>query len=108
MDLKRYYQKIRDVEATVAENSAVVVSLETADGGKPGVFTEVPRRVAAKMVVDGAARLATPKEAEEVRERQAEAQRSAEQSLAANRVHLTVLPTSELNRLRAVAESPKE
>lgn len=107
MDLKRYYQKIRDIESTILDPFVVVVSLETPDGGKPGALTEVPPRVAAKMVVDGSARLANPEETQRLRDALAEAQRAAEQAAAVGRVQLTVLPTDELNRLREAAR-PKE
>jgi hypothetical protein len=66
VDLRVYYQKVRDVEATIPGPYASVVSLSTPDGGKPGTVTEVPRRVAAKMVVDGTATLA-PQKPEPVR-----------------------------------------
>lgn len=108
MDLKRYYQKIRQVESTIVDPFAVVVSLETADGGKAGTVTEVPPRVAAKMVVDGVAKLASPEDAQRLRAAQAEAQRAAEEAAAASRVQLTVLPTVELNRLREAVNPSKD
>ncbi len=108
MDLKRYYQKIRQVESTIVDAFAVIVSLETPDGGKAGTLTEVPPRVAAKMVVDRVAQLASPEDAQRLRASQAEAQRAAEQATAASRVQLTVLPTIELNRLRDAVNPPKE
>ena len=101
MDLKSYYQKIRDQEAKIGERFAIVTSLETPDGGKPGILMEVTARVAAKMVVDGGARLATPEESRGFREHQAEALHEAEETAASNKVQLTVLPTSELERLKA-------
>ncbi len=107
MDLKRYYQKIRDVESTILEPFAVVVSLETPDGGKAGAVTEVPPRVAARMIVDGSARLASVEEVQRLRQAQAEALQAAEQAEAAGRVQLTVVSTDELNRLRE-AVRPKE
>lgn len=67
MDLRVYYRKIREVEATIPGTSTAVVSLATPDGGKDGLITEVPRRVAAKMVVDGTAKLATDGEIEQSR-----------------------------------------
>jgi len=67
MDLRIYYQKIRDCEAKIPGTFAFVVSTATPDGGKAGVVTEVPRRVAAKMVVDGTARLAVESEVKPVR-----------------------------------------
>jgi hypothetical protein len=62
MDLRGYYQKIREIEAKIDGVFAVIVSLESADGGKAGTQTEVTRALAAKMVAEGQARLATPAE----------------------------------------------
>jgi hypothetical protein len=64
MDLRVYYQKIRSEEAKIPGKFAKVTSLATPDGGKPGMMTEVPRRVAAKMIVDGTAKLAAEGETE--------------------------------------------
>ena len=33
MDLRAYYQKIREIETRIEEAFAIVVSLETGDGG---------------------------------------------------------------------------
>jgi hypothetical protein len=108
MDLKLYYQKIRDVESKITEAFPVVVSHETADGGKPGVLTEVTPGIAAKMLVEGAARLATAEEAMAFRTAQAEAKRVADQAAAAARVQFTVLSTAELNRLKGGPESSQD
>ena len=56
-----------------------MVSVETSDGGKGGTKTEVPRRLAAKLVVEGLARLASKDELKAYREMLAEAKRLAEQ-----------------------------
>ena len=74
MDLQMYYQKIRDMETKIAEEFPLVVSMETADGGKGGTKTEVPRRLAAKLMVEGQARLASKDELKAYREVMAEAQ----------------------------------
>ena len=58
MDLKNYYQRIRELEASLPGESVVVVSRATPDGGRAGCFTEVPRAVAARMVADGIADIA--------------------------------------------------
>jgi len=108
MDLKRYYQNIHDLESSIQDGFAVVVSLETPDGGRPGTMTEVLPRIAAKMVVDGIARLASAEEAEQHRKTQAEAQRAAAQAALANRVQLSVVPTTELNRLREAARPAED
>jgi hypothetical protein len=103
MDLRLFYQKVREMETTIAEEFPVIVSKETGDGGKDGAMTEVPRRLAAKMVVEGQARLATPKELVAYQEGLAEARRQAEQAAAAARLQISVLSTRELEQLRADA-----
>ena len=108
MDLRLYYQKIRDKEAEIAEAFPIVVSNETADGGKPGVLTEVTPGIAARMLVDGAARLATAQEAEAFRAAQVEAKREADQAAAAAKVQFTVVSTTELNQLRSTLGSPRD
>ncbi len=45
----------------------VVVSRETPDGGKPGVKTDVPRSLAAKLIVEDQAALASPEETAQFR-----------------------------------------
>ena len=99
MDLRAYYQKIRDKESSLKGAAVVVVSLETPDGGKAGIRTEVSRQTAAKMLVAGRVRLATEQEAREFQEEKAEAKRVAEQMAAASRVQVTVLPAK--NQLRS-------
>jgi hypothetical protein len=105
MDLKMYYHKIREQEAGIGEEYPVIVSHETADGGKAGSPTEVPRRLAAKMVVEGLARLASAGETQKFRELQAAAKRTAEQLAAAATVQVTVLASAELEKLRNAANS---
>jgi len=58
MDLRIYYQKVREMEAKIAEEFPYVISRETPEGGKAGTRTQVPRRIAAKMIVEGLADLA--------------------------------------------------
>ncbi len=67
MDLRVYYQKIRQMEAEMADAAVVIVSRETADGGRGGMKTEVTRAVAARLIVEEKADLATPEEAEAFR-----------------------------------------
>src|SRR5947209_5265176 len=67
MDLRSYYQKMRKIEAEIPEENAVIVSIETSDGGTAGRTTEVKRELAARMVVEARARLATAQEAAEFR-----------------------------------------
>lgn len=73
MDLQVYYQDIREVEAAIPTEFAVIVSLATKDGGREGVKTEVSRQIAARSVVEGRARLASEEEAREFYRRPADA-----------------------------------
>jgi uncharacterized protein with beta-barrel porin domain len=100
MDLRLYYQKIRDAEAKIADEFPVVLSRETGDGGKEGTLTEVPRRIAAKMVVEGMAEVASLVQKQAFLNAQAEAKRVCDQLTAASQVHLTVLSTSDLDKLK--------
>jgi hypothetical protein len=108
MDLQVYYQKIREMETKIADEFPLMVSMETSDGGKSGTKTEVPRRLAAKLLVEGQARLASKDELKAHREALAEAKRMADREAAAARLQLTVLSTTELDRLRSDARSRKE
>jgi hypothetical protein len=60
MDLRAYYRTMRAIEAGIPEESVVIVSLETGDGGRAGVCTDVPRAVAARMITEEKAELASP------------------------------------------------
>jgi hypothetical protein len=104
MDLRVYYQKIRDTRERLPEKDLVLMSCETQDGGKAGVFTETSRELAAKMLIDGTAVLATEEDAAEFRRALAAAKENADRELAASRVPLTVVSTSELNWLRSGRE----
>lgn len=63
MDLRAYYQKIRRIEAGITEADVVIISRETSDGGRAGVFTDVPRSVAARLIADEKAELASADDA---------------------------------------------
>ena len=108
MDLRVYYQKIREMETKIADEFPLVVSVETADGGKGGTKTEVPRRLAAKLLVEGTVRLASKDEMKAHREALAEAKRVADRAAAAAKVQLTVLSVTELDKLRGEARGNKE
>ncbi len=91
MDLRQYFQKIRQLEASIAEKYPLVTSLETEDGGKAGVVSEVPRYEAARTIVEGKARLATDEEKQAFQERLAAALKAAEELEAAKRLQFGLL-----------------
>jgi hypothetical protein len=69
MDLRHYYARIRETEATLEGDFVVVVSCETPDGGRAGVASEVPRALAAKLIVERQARAASEEERREFHRR---------------------------------------
>ncbi len=94
MDLRAYYQKVRETESAMTSPYAVVVSLATPDGGKAGVVTEVPTPIGARMVVEGAARQATETEVRNFREQQTAAKQAADDAVTASKVQVVVVPAS--------------
>ena len=107
MDLRASYQKIREVANSIPEEHVIIVSNETPDGGKAGVLSEAPRERAARLVVDGKARLATAQESEQFRSEMAEARARAEQAAAAAKMQVTVISEHELRAMRERFKSPK-
>jgi hypothetical protein len=93
MNLRAYYQKIRAIEESLLEPFIVVASHETADGGKEGVLTEVPKRLAAKMIADGQAHVASEEAAKDFYERKAGAKRTADQEAVTAKMQVTLVPT---------------
>ena len=108
MDLKVYYQKIRDLEQDLKAAFAVVVSLETPDGGTAGVMTEVPARIAAKMIVEGRARPASREEDRDFQEQKIEAKRVADHVEASKRMQITVVSESDLRALKGAKALVKQ
>ena len=100
MNLKSYFQKIREFENSIVEPFVVLISHETSDGGKEGLLTEVPKAVAAKMVADGRGRLASEEATREFQERKAQAKRDADTEATANRMQVTLVPTADLMKTK--------
>jgi len=100
MDLRSYYKKVRDAEATLTGEYVVMVSLETSEGGRAGVRTEVPRAVAAKLIAEVRARVATEEEAVEFHEANREAREAHEEAEAAKRLQVMVIPSRDIRKLR--------
>jgi anti-sigma factor RsiW len=96
VDLKQYFRKIRDFEATLNDDYPIVVSRETPDGGKPGLIAEVSRANAARMIIEGRAVLATEDEKRQYQEQQAAAKRAAEKAELAKCVQVAILNEPEI------------
>jgi hypothetical protein len=101
MDIRIYFQKVREIESSIKEPFVVVASLETPDGGKAGTLTEVTPSVAARLVVEGKARLGNTGETSEYRERAERTRSEAEQVLAKSKMQFTLLTEQESKALRS-------
>lgn len=91
MDLRQYFRKIRETEASLTDEYPVVSSLETSDGGKAGIVSEVPRAIAAKMIVEGRAVIASEAERERYRQEQQDGKARAEKAELARRVQVALI-----------------
>ena len=98
MDLKKYFRKIREIEDSITEPYVLVSSLETADGGRPGVVSEVPRSLAARMMAEGRAALASKEEQEAYFERMDAARAAAQKAELARRLQVTIVSEGEATR----------
>ena len=108
MDLKAYYQKLHKTEQEIADEHVVVVSHETADGGKAGQKTEVSRAVAAKMIVEGRARLGTREETAQYFKTVADARRAAEQATLSGKVQLNVISEGDIRAIKGALRQEKQ
>jgi len=98
MDLRSYYKKVREADSTLKGNDIVLVSLATSEGGKEGVLTEAPRSVAAKLIAEQRARVATEAEAEMFREEMRTARDQYEKEEAVRRVQIVMVPAKSARK----------
>lgn len=81
MNVAQYYEKLRAVEGSLASGYVWITSEATRDGGVAGRTTEVSRATAARLIVQGIARLASAEEWEAARKHDAAEIRRAELQL---------------------------
>ena len=98
MDLKGYYRKIREAEASLDE-FVVVKSLATENGGLAGRLTEVSRGVGARLIAEALATVASPEEATDYRRQQTEARALEEEKRRAAQVQFQVISDADLRAL---------
>ena len=100
MDLRAYYKRVRAIEAELEGDDVVLASLATPEGGRDDVFTEAPRAVGARLIAEGRARLADPRETEHFREQMRVGKENADEAEAAKRVQVMVIPSQDLRKAR--------
>jgi hypothetical protein len=91
MDLRQYFKKIREAETALTDSFPLVISMETSDGGKPGMVSEVSRELAARMLVEGRAVLAEEKDRQRYFERQAAIKQAAEKAELSRRLQVAII-----------------
>lgn len=106
MNLRGYYQKLREVERSLGAPFIVLVSLETPDGGRAGTLTEAPRLIAAKMIMEGRAVAASEEQVRAFQEAKTEAKHLADQEAALSKMQVTIVPAGETRAAKIVR--PKE
>ena len=104
MDLRVYYRKLRELERELTEEFVVVKSLVTPDGGVAGRLTEVSRALAARMLTDGVAELASGGETSVFRQKLAEEKKQEDQKRASAKIQFTVLTETDLRALQRGAQ----
>ena len=107
MDLRLFYQKWRKIEQEITEPHVVVVSNETPDGGRAGRKSEGARAVAAKLIVEGRARLASAEEVTEFRTGVEMARQDAEQKAMAQKIQVNVVSEADFRAIKSVSRPEK-
>ena len=108
MDLRVYFQKVKQIEENIEGAYAVIVSHETSDGGLPGMFTEVHKASAAKLVVEGKARMATIDETNAFQQAKVLAKDESDQAAQAGRVQLNLVSDSEMKAIKSALKGSKK
>jgi hypothetical protein len=102
-----FYQKLRKIEQEITDPHVVVVSEETSDGGKAGQKAEVSRAIAARLIVEGRARLASAEQATEYRKTIEQALQDAQQRAMSEKVQLNVISDADLRAIKSAARPEK-
>jgi hypothetical protein len=76
-----------------------VISQQTDDGGKKGVLVEVSKHLAAKMVVEGSAQLASAAQIAAFQQAQEAACKAAQDAAAAAKVEVTMVSSDDFKKL---------
>ncbi len=96
MDVRQYFKKLRQIEAAITEEFPIVISLDTPDGGKAGLASEVSRLNAAKMIAEGRAVLADETQRVAYQLAQLEAREAYESADFAKRVQIALVDHTAL------------
>ena len=107
MDLRLFYQKLRKIEQEIPDPHVLVVSHETPDGGRAGQKSEVSRGLAAKLILEGRARLANPEEVAEYRAGVERGRQEADQRAAAQKIQVNVVSEADFRAIKTASRPEK-
>jgi len=107
MDLRVFFQKLRKIEQEIGAPHVVVVSHETPDGGRAGQLTEVSKTIAARLILEGHAHLATPEESAQFRAEARKALEEAQQRQMAEKVQVNVISDADLRAMKSAMRAEK-
>jgi hypothetical protein len=108
MNLRAYFQKIREVEKAIVQDVVYVASLAGDDGGVAGIISQVTRAIAAKLIVDQKSRLATDEEVEELLARHEAIRRQMQEDQVSQRLQVAIVSDKQLEAMRAVPAPAKK
>lgn len=107
MDLRVFFQKLRKIEQEIIEPHVVVVSHETPDGGREGQLSEVSRSIAARLILEGHAHLASAEQTAEFRTEARKALEEAQQRQIADKVQVNVISDADLRAMKSALRAEK-
>jgi hypothetical protein len=91
MDVRQFYKKIREVQGGIEEAFVFVTSLETSDGGRPGLVSEVSRELAARLLVESRVTRSLQAEIDAYRRTQQDARKAAERAELAKTIQVALI-----------------
>ena len=86
-----FYRESREHAESIKEDFPLLISKNTRNGGKAGVFSEVSREEAGRRLASNSHRLATPEETAKHRSETSDARLAAETSDAAQKMRLAII-----------------
>lgn len=97
MDVKQFFQRVREVAIQLPSDAVVIKSLATTNGGKAGVMTEAGRQTAATEIVNGSAVLASSEEATAYYQEMEAKRQVAERAQALTRFQISLSTAAQLH-----------
>jgi hypothetical protein len=107
MDLRVFFQKLRKIEQEIVEPDVIMVSHETPDGGRAGRLSEVSRANAARLILEGHARLATAEESAAFQAAGKTALEEAQRRLMAEKVQVNVISDADLRAIKSSSRTER-